>query len=224
MKLIDQLQTIYQLLGDNRIQDLGLFKIENDTITTPISGDIFSLFSFRSSLPDESRGQSVIEGLINKVKDSKGYGGINHIGFCYKVASKEAEAKRLVELAKNKHCPIYREPSNDDSDWLFAGDISDIKNPTLEFIPHEGQTNDKWVNYWLPHIQFDVDTDLSPEEIKNLVREFISDRFVPYSIQINGVICIQRVWLGCAEGVNIYLDIATNNRDPNYRMGWERLG
>jgi hypothetical protein len=223
--LAHQIQAIYKLLNDDRISELGLFEINGSKIATPISGDVLALFSYRSALPDEFRDLPLIENLIQDIKAGGGYTGINHIGFCYKVASKTTEAQRLIEAAKSKNVPIYREPSNDDGDWLFVGDFSDdITNPILEFIPHEGATNDKWADYWLPHIQFDVDTGLSPDEIKTIVRKYIIDRFVPFSIQIDGITYIQRVRLGCVEGVNIYLDLATNNRDPNYRKSWDRLG
>lgn len=223
--MIDQVQTVYDLLNDNRPTKLGLFKVEDGRIVTPLSEDTLSLFGYRATLPDEFRSQSLIQNLINDIRASGNYKGINHIGFCYKVASKGAEAKRLIDVAKSSNTPIYREPSNDEGDWLFVGDFSDdITNPVLEIIPHEGNTNDKWADYWLPHIQFDIDTGLSPDEIKAIVRKYISDRFVPYSIQIDGITYIQRVRLGCVEGVNIYLDLATNNRNPNYRMSWDRLG
>ena len=223
MKLLHQIQTIYRLLNDDRIQELGLLTIRNDTLVSPIAADMLSLFSYKTSKSDKFRSQIVIEGLIAKIKTSKNFKGIDHIGFCYKVASKEVEVQRLVSVAKDKSIPIYQEPSIDDGDWLFVGDVIDITNPLLELIPHEGNTNDRWIDYWLPHIQFDIDTELSPEEIKTIVKEFISDPGVPYSIQIDGITYIQRVHLGSVEGVNIFLDIATNNRDPNYRRQWKSL-
>ncbi len=225
MNLVERISAVYHLLADSRIEKNGLLKIEEGKIVTPISNDMLSLLSYRATVPNAFRDQSLVQNLVNDIRASGGYKGINHIGFCYKVASKDTEAKRLVKAAINSHTPIYREPSNDEGDWLFVGDFSDdITNPVLEIIPHEGNTNDKWVDYWLPHIQFDIDTGLSPDEIKTIVRKYISDRFVPYSIQIDGITYIQRVRLGCTEGVNIYLDLATNNRDPNYRKSWDRLG
>lgn len=223
MKLLHQIQAIYRLLDDDRIQELDLLTIKNDSLASPIAPDMLSLFSYRANMPDKFRDRIIIDGLIAKIKASGNFKGINHIGFCYKVASKEAEVKRLVGVAKDKSIPIYQEPSIDDGDWLFAGDITDITNPLLELIPHEGNTNDKWIDYWLPHIQFDIDTKLSPEEIKTTVKKFIHDPGVPYSIQIDGITYIQRVHLGCVEGVNVFLDIATNNRDPNYRRQWKNL-
>ena len=223
MKLLYQIQTIYRLLDDDRIQELGLLTIRNDKLVSPLATDMLSFFSYRTSKPDKFRSQVIIEGLIAKIKTSKNFKGINHIGFCYKVPSKEVEVQRLVSAAKDKNIPIYQEPSIDDGDWLFVGDITDITNPLLELIPHEGNTNDEWIDYWLPHIQFDIDTELSPGEIKTIVNEFISDPGVPYSIQIDGITYIQRVHLGSVEGVNIFLDIATDNRDSNYRRQWKSL-
>ncbi|HEX6462670.1 MAG TPA: hypothetical protein VFZ58_05410 [Candidatus Saccharimonadales bacterium] len=183
-----------------------------------------SLFSYRSKRRDEFRSASVVGGIINKVKATGRFQGINHIGFCYKVSSQTIEAKRLIDIANNAGSHIYREPSSDDGDWLFVGDISGPKNSILEFIPHEGETDDKWIDYWLPHIQFDVDTGLSPTEIESIIKEFIDDPEVPYSIQIDDITYIQRVNLGCIDGVNIFLDLATNNRNPAYRKTWTKLG
>lgn len=221
MTLIEQVENIYRLLGDGRIDRLGLFRIQDGKLATPLADDtLLSLFAYRSKRPDEIVEYSPIEGLVASIKAGK---GVNHIGFCYKVVSKEAEIKRITHEASNKGYHVYQEPSSDDAAWLFVGDISDITNPLLEFLPHEGQTNDTWVDYWLPHIQFDIDTELSPDEIETLVKKFIDKPFTPYSIQIDGVTYIQRVNLGCIEGVNLMLDISTRNRDINYRKSWDEL-
>jgi hypothetical protein len=223
MALTQQVEHIYQLLGDDRIQRLGLFRAQDGKLATPLTGDIASLFTYRSKKADGLIAQSTIEGLIAAVKAAKGYKGINHIGFCYKVASKENEVKRIAKAASDKGYSAYREPSSDDAAWIFIGDISEITNPLLEFLPHEGKTHDQWIDYWLPHIQFDIDTGLSPHEIEVLVKKFIDRPSTPYSIQIEGVTYIQRVNLGCLEGVNLMLDLSTNNRDINYRRTWTKL-
>lgn len=223
MTLIEHIENVYRLLGDNRIEELGLFRIEDGRLSTPLANDTLSLFTHRSKRSDELIEQSTIKGLIAAIKASEGFKGINHIGFCYKVSSKENEVKNIAHQASNKGYSVYQEPSSDDAAWVFVGDISEITNPLLEFLPHEGQVNDKWIDYWLPHIQFDIDTRLSPDEIEALVKKFIRKPFTPYSIKIDGVTYIQRVNLGCIEGVNLMLDISTNNRDINYRKSWQKL-
>lgn len=224
MILVEQVKSIYELLSDDRLEKQGLFHIENGKLATPLSDDVLSsLLAYRSKRADEFVDRAVIEKLITAVKAAKGFKGINHIGFCYKANSKEDEVERITQAASSQGYHAYQEPSNDDAAWIFVGDIAEITNPLLEFLPHEGQTNDKWVDYWLPHIQFDIDTGLSPNEIETLVKEFIRRPFTPYSIQIDGVTYIQRVNLGCVEGVNLMLDLSTNNRDIQYRRKWDQL-
>lgn len=224
MTLIERVESIYRLLGDNRIEKVDLFSLKDGKLTTPLADDtLSSLFAYRSKRSDEIVEHSLIEKLIAAIKAGKGFKGIDHIGFCYKVGSKEAEIKRIIHEASNKGQHVYQEPSSDDAARLFVGDISEITNPLLELLPHEGQTNDKWVDYYLPHIQFDIGTRLSSDEIETLVKKFINRPFTPYSIQIDGVTYIQRVNLGCIEGVNLMLDISTNNRDINYRKTWDKL-
>jgi len=224
MTLIEQIQNIYQLLGDDRIEKLGLFNIKDGKLATPLADDtISSLFAYRSNRADELVEQSLTKGIIAGLKANEGFKGINHIGFHYKVASKAAEVRRITDEASRQGWHTYQEPSIDDAAWVFVGDISEITDPLLEFLPLEGQPNDKWVDYYLPHIQFDIDTRLSPDEIEAIVKKFIHRPFTPYPIKIDGVTYIQRVNLGCLEGVNLMLDISTNRRDINYRKSWDKL-
>jgi len=223
MNLVNRLQALHHLLNDGHRSKKDLFQVKDNKIMTPIAQDTLSLFSYRSKRRDKFRNMAVIEGILNEVKAAGQFRGINHIGFCYKVSSKRTEARRLTQAAKSKGYPIYREPSSDNGDWLFVGDISNPESSVLEFIPHEGEP-DTWIDYWLPHIQFDIDTGLAPEEIEAIIKEFINEPGVPYAIQIDGVTYIQRVNLGCIAGVNVFLDIATNNRDPAYRKTWTKLG
>jgi hypothetical protein len=223
MTLPQQVKTIYQLLADDRPSELGLFRAMEGGLKTALADDALGLFSYRSKRPNEMLEQGVIKQLVTAITTSKGYKGINHIGFCYKVDSVDAEVSRVTGLASSKGLSTYQEPSIDDAAWIFVGNISTINNPLLEFLPHQGQTEDQWIDYWLPHIQFDIGTALSPEEISHLVKGIIDRPFTPYSIAIDGVTYIQRVNLGCLEGVNLILDIATNNRDITYRRTWTKL-
>lgn len=142
MALIKQIEIIHRLLGDDRLEKAGLLSFKNSRLATPLTDDtLSSLFEYRSKRSDEIVEQSLIEKLIVAIKASKGYKGINHIGFCYKVSSKDAEIKRISREAGSKGQHVYQEPSSDDAAWLFVGNISEITNPLLEFLPHEGQTN-----------------------------------------------------------------------------------
>lgn len=222
--LLEHIKFIYRLFEDNRADELGLFRVDTNTVHTPISRDtLSSLFSYRSSRENDIVKQSVLVNLAEVVKAAAGYRGINHIGFCYKVESREHEVKRIARIAHANGRKVYREVSSDEAAWVFVGDISEITDPLLEFLPHEGQPRDKWADYWLPHIQFDINTGLSPEEIESMVKEYIHKPFTPYSIKIDGITYIQRVNLGCIDGVNLMLDLSTNNRDINYRKNWEVL-
>jgi len=223
MSLRQQIEYIYSLIKDTRLEQAGLLQVEDDRLVTPIVDDTLSLFSYTSSRVDSTLPHSVIKELISTVQASSGYKGINHVGFCYKVASKEAAVKTICTTASRKGYSVYREPSNDDADWIFVGDLSDVTNPLLEFLPHEGNTDDPWIDYWLPHIQFDIDTGMTPEAIETLVKKLIDRPFTPHPIQIDGVTYIERVNLGCLEGVNLMLDLSTSNRNINYRNQWTTL-
>ncbi len=161
--------------------------------------------------------------ILHEIIDSNNYKRLNHIGFCYQVNSVEKEIKRLTEIMKISKFNLFQEPSSDSSSWLFIGDISQIDSPLIEILLNEGDTGDRWEKYWLPHIQVDIDTKLSPTQTEKIVQKYTNSPEIPYSIKINNICHIQRVRLGIINGVNINLDISTKNRDINYRKGWERL-
>lgn len=190
----------------------GLLKLYNGGILTPIGDVLPILFSHRSNLED----QFIDVGLIIKLADilNKNHSivRLSHIGFCYKVDSQEKEKERITELVKKSNFNLYQEPSSDEGLWLFVGDINNLENPVIELLLIE-KTKDQQVDYWLPHIQIDLDTALSEQEIDNLVGSVFGDLITPFHITIDGVVYIVRNRLGVIDGVNLMLDLATDSRN-----------
>lgn len=85
----------------------------------------------------------------------------------------------------------------------------------IELIPVE-KTDNTWVDYWLPHIQIDIDTKLITQDIENRVNLVFAHTLKPYPITIDGTVYIVRNHLGRIDGVNIFLDVATRSRDVKY--------
>ncbi len=200
-----------------------LFSIRYSQITTPYLTNTLDIFKYKTKLKEESLSSDVILRILSDIKATKKYKRLNHIGFCYKVRSKVDEVKKLVNVVTKTEFSVYQEPSSDESDWIFIGDRTEISSPMIEFLPNEGNSDDKWIDYWLPHIHVDIDTDLSPDQIRSLVKKHITDPHIPHSIIIDGICYTQRVRIGCLDGVNLFIDISTNNRDLNYRSTWKKL-
>lgn len=111
---------------------------------------------------------------------------------------------------------LYEEPSNDLGLWLFIGDTSNWENPLFELVPVE-DTSDKWVDYWLPHVQIDLDTKLDAKSIEKLSKEHFGNDILPYQVTvIDGIVYAVRLRLGVIDGVNINLDLGTSNRNTKY--------
>ena len=221
MSILEYFKNIYKSIDDKSLENQGLLVFSLKDISVPISQNIFEFFEYRVKSKDEYIDLQIVEALLNDLKT--GFQRINHLGICYKVDSKKDETKRLVRLTQDTNYHLYKEPSSDDGDWLFYGDISNINNSLIEFIPHEGKSEDKWINYWLPHIHIDIDTTFLPEKIKEVSQRHIQNSHIPYPININGITYIQRIRLGCIDGINIFLDVSTSNRDNNYRNNWTKL-
>lgn len=193
------------------ITDTKLLSLTDSEIITPIGDMIPLLVNKLSVLEDEFIDLDLLRRLISKLSESDSVIGLDHIGYCYKVDSLEKEKQRVAKLVKNSSFHLFQEPSNDDSLWLFIGNLENWQNQVIELVPVE-KTNDRWVDYWLPHIQIDIDTNRSGVEIEGIVKTVCSNAIRPFSLAIGNTVYIVRNRLGTIDGVNIMLDLATASR------------
>lgn len=159
---------------------------------------------------------NLLEKLINKLSDQKSIIRLNHIGFCYKVKSKDKERERLKQEISKTNLNLYEMQSYDEALWLFAGDNKNWQDPMIEYLPIE-KTKDKWVNYWLPHVHIDMDTTLSHQELEEMINNVFQKKIKPFrSVVIDNVVYCIRARLGIISGMNIMLDLTTKERDVEY--------
>jgi hypothetical protein len=106
---------------------------------------------------------------------------------------------------------LYQEESSDEGKWFFMGDIShNWQAPIIEYVLIE-QTNDEWQQYWLPHVQIDIDTKLTADKIVLELKSFLDQTFNLTQLLLAGNYII-RLWLGTVDGINIQLDFSTESR------------
>ncbi len=215
---IQPLRHILQFLHQDAnidLPDQALFEIAGNCILTPV-GDICPLLnSLKSPLRDQMIQPALFRKLIRLLNIHKSIVRLNHVGFCYRVSSQQEEKNRLIKLVRNTGFHAYEEQSGDETVWLFIGNSKEWEKPMLEFVLVE-KTSDRWVNYWLPHIQIDIDSTLSEKQIIEYAKTIFGNLITPFPIIINGTVYIIRLRLGSANGINIDLDIATNKRNVRY--------
>lgn len=173
------------------------------------------LLTHPSPLRDVKPDDHDISRLGTVLEEKRAVIRLNHIGFCYKVASQQTERQRLMAEAQKKNWHVYEEPSVNEGLWLFVGNTESWKNPLLEFIP-VAETKNRWATYWLPHIQIDLDTSLSEKEVKEILHSVFGRKAHSHTTAIDGIVYFVSVWLGIVGGVNFELDIGTNSRNTRY--------
>ncbi len=141
---------------------------------------------------------------------------LNHIGFCYPVASFKTEKEELLTKVTSGDLGLYEMPSNDYSNWYFIGDLTVWRDPMIEIMPVEGEIEDKEIGWWLPHIHFDIDTSLDFAEIKLACDETFKGLRKAMPLIYDGYIPQARIWQGVISGINIHLDIGTSIRSTRY--------
>lgn len=215
---IENINQILQILSQDPHLNFSHPQLPHFTdseISTPI-GDIFhTLTKKRTNLQNYLVDLSKLKELVDLLSEKKTILRLSHIGFCYKVKNLIKEKERLVSLSKEANFSLFQEPSSDDGLWLFLGNISNWQDPVIEFVPI-AHTSDKDADYWLPHVQIDIDTSLDGEGLTFLIKKIFDKDVVPFPIIINDVTYIVRNRLGCIDGINIFLDLATNQRNVPY--------
>ncbi len=214
-KLLKILKTIINVLSLNdklSFEKNDLFNFSASEVMTPVGNVLPLLLAHKSKLGDKIIDLDLLKNLIDILNKNNSIIRLDHVGFCYKVLSQEDEKKRLATLIKQTKFHLYEETSNDNGLWLFIGDVDQWEKPLIELLPVE-KTDDRWVEYWLPHTQIDIDTTLAGEEIERLIGSVFGKEIKPYPIVIDGITYIIRNHLGSIEGVNIFLDLATNLRN-----------
>lgn len=181
------------LIGKNR--DVQLLDLSGDDLKSPVGEITTLLTSGRKLLPDNVVDSKNLDRLVNRLLQNKSIIRLNHIGFCYQVVSLEDEKTRLIKSLKNLDYHFYEELSSSEDVWLFLGNVDKWDDPTLEFVLIKN-TSDPDKDYWLPHIQIDVDTTLSPNQINDLIQEVYSGKIKPFPIVIDGTTYIMRCRLG----------------------------
>ena len=193
-----------------------LFKADSDGISVPGVPIHENFFEKISPLKDDFVSDNQIKKFISVLSEEESILRLNHIGFCYSVGSVEKEKQRLLKLANQNNLDLYKEESRGGSLWLFIGKTIKWYDPLVEFVLIE-KTNDKWKDYWLPHFQIDIDTNLVVDDIESVIKDVFSEKIKPYRmIVVNNYVCVLRIRLGIINGININLDIGTEGRMPRY--------
>jgi|GEM_PF-1049013 len=201
-------------LNINTVGNANLLELGDLSIKFPLPSLKDKLFSFTSPLSDSFVSDENFKDLMKIVKPAMIR--LNHIGFCYYTTTRDKDLTDLIAQFSKTDLHLYQEPSNDSSLWLFAGNTEDWQKPLFEIIPITNRS-DKWVDYWLPNFQIDIDTTLTAEEIENAINQSFGGKVLPYkAVVIDGVVYVIRARLGVVSGINISLDLATSKRNVEY--------
>jgi len=216
-KLNQTLDTIFQTLSScNKLQfnDCPV-KVNDSQIITPIGDVMPMVFHQKSKLENTMIDLDTLKKFIAKLDGKNSIVRLNHIGFGYRVESQQIERQRLINMARQTDQFLYEEASNDFGLWLFLGNTGVWEKPLIEFVPVEA--DDPQIDYFLPHVQIDIDTTLNANEIEKLINEGFNNTIKPYHVAIiDGITYIVRSRLGVIDGVNIFIDLATNSRNVKF--------
>jgi len=150
-----------------------------------------------------------LKGLEGRIKR------LNHTGISYYVFDIESEKNKITKKAKDFGLNVYEEESGlENETWLFVGDAEQSEDPMFEIVLVEGPGNSE--DSWKPHIQIDLDTDLTIEEIEEAKKE-LGPNIDTWELDVPEVGPV--LWmanLGSTGGARILLGLGTNSRNTRW--------
>lgn len=195
----------------------SLLEVTSSGIVVPDLTTPESFYTRTTPLPDRFVPTTELESFIKLLSNEGSILRLNHLGFCYQVDLREEERERLTKEAASSRWNLYEEESTDPSnDWFIVGDRANWQDPMVEYVPTKG-SNDRWINYWLPHFQIDIDTNLDALSLEARLKDKFGSKIIPVRFKFMEDIYGIRARLGSVAGVNINLDLGTTGRITQFQ-------
>ena len=195
-----------------------LLESREDGLSTVLNDFSRRVYDQPSPLIDEDEFLSpeLLSGLLESLGREGQILRLNHVGFCYPVDSMLKHNQEIKEGTSKQGVKLYSLPSNDYSEWLFVGDTSYWREPMLEFLPVPDDTRDREIDYWLPSVHINLDTNVFHRQIHKSINRVLKGMRGINPIVSDGNVVQVRVWLGVISGINLHLDIGTIAQNARY--------
>ena len=141
---------------------------------------------------------------------------LNHLGVNYFCKNVEKELGEYGQAVRKSKFKIYEEELKDLAErCFFIGDTLRWEAPLFEVTLLENKSYSS--DYWRPHFQIDLDTNLDFETLRKTAKTHFGPDFFKYTINIpNHGIVFGIGRLGSVQGVKICLGVGTRLRITEY--------
>ncbi|MBU2591897.1 MAG: hypothetical protein ABH867_00650 [Patescibacteria group bacterium] len=141
---------------------------------------------------------------------------LNHLGVNYFCKDTKKELQQYKNTLNGSGFKLYEERLEGLAErCFFIGDALDCNSPLFEITLLEDKRST--VDYWRPHFQIDIDTDLSFAELSKTSSLYFGQNFFKYKINIPNYGTVFGIGvLGIIQGIKICLGIGTRLRITEY--------
>ena len=140
---------------------------------------------------------------------------LNHIGIGYTCKDPKIESKKYCETVVKSNFKLYEEQSiNEFVKWYFIADLSDCEPPIFEIVLTKSKK--LFLDDWNPHFHIDIDTNLSPDELKELVKSVFGTEFDWVFDTPDWGFVMGMKLLGSVGGTKIWIGVSTKIRNVKY--------
>lgn len=141
-----------------------------------------------------------------------GFKGLNHVGVGYSCSSFSGEILSLKNAISGTSLKLYEEESGSENDkWLWVGNSASPEEPIFEVVL--SLRPKPIVSSTTPHLQIDIDTSLSFEDVKNLALEHLGPNSIIWELYVPGYgTPLIMAKLASINSMKVLLGIGTDKR------------
>lgn len=146
----------------------------------------------------------------------EGLKSLNHLGISYFVPDIEQEHEAIRSIADEAGIESHEEHGAPvDQEWLFLGHVDDWRSAMFEMVLNQGEPNP--ADFWRPHFQIDLDTNLPWEELKTLTEKHFGPDFFKWTLDAPNVGTFLGMGLiGNVGGSKIALGLGATKRSAEF--------
>lgn len=145
-----------------------------------------------------------------------GLKALNHLGISYFDPNLEQEHKNLMHTVDDAGIEAHVDPdAPEGQEWIFLGHVDDWRSPLFEMVLNQGEADPS--DFWRPHFQIDLDTNLPWDQLKALTEKHFGDDFFQWTLDVPEVgVVVGMGVIGKVGDSKIALGLGPTKRNTEY--------
>ncbi len=141
--------------------------------------------SFQRRIAAEPGSTPKMKGDLGAFLNELGEGlkSLNHLGISYFDPDIEGQRETVKHIADEAGIEFHEDhEAPEGQEWIFLGHVDDWRSAMFEVVLNKGEPDPK--DFWRPHFQMDLDTNLPWDQLKEIAEKHFGPDFFKWVLDV----------------------------------------